>query len=547
MQSKSQEQTIKEQQEEIARLKKRLDSDQYTLQLEAEKAEAEAASRAKSAFIANVSHDIRTPLSGLIGLSELLQHEMPYAEQKELARMLSSSGEQLLGMLNRVLELIDSELDVHPEPTPLPFNFETLLNELVNLEKPALIEKKLKLNIKLDKIPKQIICDKRLVFRILLNLLSNAIRFSNKGSIHIKAWLGEKSLNKAMLYCQIDDQGQGIETEQINRLFDPRYQYSAYYGHHKEGQGMGLTIVKNHIRQLKGHIDVQSKPGKGTTVLIRLPVALPQLNSLFNEASPQIREIAADNDTSSGNKARILLVEDNKLALKVARKLLEHYHIEVISAHSIAEAMELIHHESFDLLLTDIGLPDGNGFDLCQALREYEQQQQLPAHPVVGLGADVEFPETAETVEMDLLIDKPLTPEKIETELFVLLNLLPGTSSHDRLPLFEPEKALENFGGYDALADLLTMFHQHELPSHLQQIQTAVEKNQPQDLRQILHRFKSTCLYCSLTRLHAFTREWEQSLEHSKVNQSQLLRQFSRLCEETSGRTEQWLEDFSRS
>jgi signal transduction histidine kinase len=218
----------------------------YLKKIEAElqqaKEKAELASQAKSDFIANMSHDIRTPLSGVIGLSELLESTLINPEQKEEAHLLHDSGEQLLGMLNDILSTVRAG-DIDEEVINSSFDLPQCIDDLIKLERPTTVVKHLNLVVNIDKtIPQFIISDRKKIHRILLNLLSNAIKFTPKGEIKIQVKCLEETKEQYHLQFLIIDTGIGIPKELQAKVFDRFYRVEPSYKGIYKGYGLGLHI-----------------------------------------------------------------------------------------------------------------------------------------------------------------------------------------------------------------------------------------------------------------------------------------------------------------
>ena len=241
--------------------------------LEKARDQAESANRAKSEFIANMSHDIRTPLTGIIGLSSILKDEISDPEHKEHAHMLNISGEQLLSLLNSVLDIVASD-SIHERRLNIQhFNLREILYSLIELELPALELKSTQLHLELDDaIPDLIAADKEKIYRILLNLLSNAIKFTHNGHIYLSVQMKEDKDESSILQFQIKDTGIGIAPELQDKIFDEFFRASPSYEGKFDGYGVGLHIVQQYLKRLKGNILVKSEEGKGTCVTFTLPL-----------------------------------------------------------------------------------------------------------------------------------------------------------------------------------------------------------------------------------------------------------------------------------
>lgn len=361
---------------------------------------AESAIRAKTEFLTNMSHDIRTPLASIIGLAEnLLANEANETKKQELNYLLSS-GNQLLTLLNDVLEFSRLESGV------LQLRWETvdikdLSQNLYILMQPQARTKNLifTLNIQ-DNVPTHIQTDRMRLQRVLLNLLSNAIKFTNAGSIHFTlSWVDTKKV----LIFEVQDSGIGIAPpfhqdifEKFTRISSSNQQI-AY-----EGSGVGLYVVKRFVDELHGTIEVVSDIGKGTTFRVSLPVEAEVENVIDKKGAEQeVKNFLIPRNLP------VLVVEDNEVAQLIARKVLDEFGCIIDIAPSLRIAQDYLSHNQYRLILLDLGLPDGEGKQLLPAIRK--QQKNVS---VVILTANKENAE--EINAADFVMNKPFTRSACE-------------------------------------------------------------------------------------------------------------------------------------
>ncbi|WP_133130630.1 PAS domain-containing hybrid sensor histidine kinase/response regulator, partial [Legionella yabuuchiae] len=335
-------------------------------ELKLAKEKAEVANRAKSEFIANMSHDIRTPLSGIIGISSILEDEAKDDGIKEYAHMLNISGEQLLSLLNAVLELVSAKSLGKKKLNLKSFSIKEMLNNLFELELPSL---KLKdIDFKLDvgpNMPDVVLSDKEKVYRILLNILSNAIKFTHYGRITIQVNLVEEQEEDIKLCFKVIDTGIGIPEEDIHKVFDQFYRSTSSYEGNFDGYGIGLHIVRDYLEKLHGRVEIQSEEGKGTTIALTIPMKKASATKISGvepeTALPQKQSYSNLEITPENESAFVLLVEDNFIARKIASDVLTKAGCRVMQAETSTKAYELAQSHRFDFILTDIGLPDFSG------------------------------------------------------------------------------------------------------------------------------------------------------------------------------------------
>lgn len=503
---------------------------------------AEAANNAKNEFIQNMSHDIRTPLTGIIGLSSLLQQETSPHEIQEQAQLINISAEQLLSLLNSVLEIASIQ---NPEERRLDlkaFDFIKLLNSIYELELPTVKIKNLNLQIDIDQqVPQYIISDAVKIHRIVLNLLGNAIKFTQQGFIKISVQQKKLGHSKIELEIRIADSGIGIAQEEQSKIFDQFYRVSPSYQGLYSGQGIGLHIVRKYIKLLQGSITIDSKEQVGTTFIIKIPVEIAK-----EQATSKPHPPATVKSSFTGNAPLILLVEDNPVALKVAEALALKADCRYLSANNAEEALHLYkNNPDIRLVLSDIGLPDRSGNELAQAIRTCENAENRATVKIIGLTAHAIDKTRAACLEagMDDLWAKPLQLSRLQNEIHQtaknflsvdlpnneeeLFNLLP-------YPLFDRQSGLENAGNEVLLQELLQEMKNHFLVEEMEKSKHAFSEKDWAKIAELAHKMKSSALYCGTIRLKMAC----QYLEHYyKAGHSQLLeplyKQFIQVINET--------------
>jgi two-component system aerobic respiration control sensor histidine kinase ArcB len=342
---------------------------------------AEAASIAKTEFIANMSHDIRTPLTGVIGLSEILEQTLQNEEDREKAHMLHGSGEELLHMLNEILDDVRAGNLRDKDVKTVSFDLHQCIQDLIRLESPAVTLKNLELQTNIaPNVPRYIKSDHNKIHRILLNLIGNAIKFTPSGCITLSIECLHCTDDKAHLKFSVSDTGIGIPEDARDQIFNRFFKVSSSYNGVYNGHGLGLHIAQSYVKLLGGHITLTSKEGTGSTFHFNLECALGQeLKDTSQYHTPQV--LLPD----STKAPHLLLVEDNLIALKSLELLLKQKNYTFSSVTSGEEAWAMWNSLPFDLMVTDVGLPGISGIELTQRIRKHEQQLGKPRLPVIGL------------------------------------------------------------------------------------------------------------------------------------------------------------------
>jgi len=388
---------------------------------------AEAANEAKTEFLQNMRHDIRTPLSGIVGCARIIQSDADDPKKvSEYAEDLIQSSEALLNFLNRVLEGIK----VANGEMPLikkKFDLKKTIQAIIDLNKSLAAKKKLDLTLEIDeKIPPYLVGDPIRLQRIILELVANALRYTQQGNVDVNIKKLKKKTNQQIIEITVKDTGIGIPADKQDEIFTPFTRLSPSYQGIYKGLGLGLSIVKQFINDLGGEIYVESKLKKGTIFTCRIPFQIPLVmdnigiediplaiksETYINKNSSKI-DTAQNNYDLDSNKKRLLLVEDDKLAAKIAQSILAELDCVIDIAPDAKTALERIQSKDYQLILMDIGLPDMDGIALAHRIR-LQQWQRTDTTPIVGLTAhiDVENRQRCLDAGMNTVILKPLNKE----------------------------------------------------------------------------------------------------------------------------------------
>ena len=390
------------------------------------KEKAEAANHVKEEFIRNMSHDIRTPLSGIIGISSLIEQEAKTTEEKERARMVNISGEQLLTLLNSVLDIVAIDSVKENQISLSTFDIRELLQNLYDLELPSIKLKNLDLRIHIeDEVPQFIQSDPVKIHRVLLNFLGNALKFTEKGFIEVHLRLKSKTNNILILEFSIRDSGIGIAHRDKKKIFKRFYRANPSSQGIYSGYGVGLHIVKKYMQLLKGQINIESAPGEGTIFTVIIP-ALAALDPNVNVTkNTQLAFPMKQLETKSEKQPFLLLIEDNIIALKTVETIVKRANCDFKSAMSGREAFLLFKENQFDLIFSDLGLPDISGVELAQLFRQFEKKEGRNPVPIVGLTAQTlsEAEQHALLSGMDKVLVKPIRYEVLQSVMKEFITL----------------------------------------------------------------------------------------------------------------------------
>ncbi|RZJ30186.1 MAG: response regulator [Flavobacterium sp.] len=368
-------------------------------ELQLAKDKAEKASKARSEFLSTVSHELRTPLNAINGITHLLLEEQPKKSQLNYLESLKFSGNYLLTFINEILEINRIESS-NVQAEAINFNLKLLLENIQNSLRELAQQNNNKYLVEIDQsIPDNLIGDPTKLSQIFINLINNALKFTQNGEVKVIAKLMELDEESSSIYFKIVDTGIGIPEDKQETIFDSFSQGSIEINRKYGGTGLGLNIVKKLIDILGGQIRLESKVGKGSTFSFGLKFGL---GSAMN-----VEENKEYDETVFINK-KILLIEDNKINQMITKKMLENKQMLVEIIDNGEDAIEAVKNNYYDLVLMDVHLPGINGTIATQSIRTFDTHTRIIALTAISLNENREM---LLSYGMNDVITKPFDPE----------------------------------------------------------------------------------------------------------------------------------------
>jgi PAS domain S-box-containing protein len=478
--------------EEIA-IRKRTESE---LQLAKEK--AEESNRLKSQFIANVSHEIRTPLNAIIGFSELMLNSNDLKIVHKYARSTLHESEIFLGLINDLLDNARIEAGKMPleEQT---FDLRALMETIVSTSNVHARRKGLDFILQVDNdVPLWLWGDDHHLRQILMNLIVNAVKFTDKGSITVKVSLHYQEGLTAYLRFDVIDTGIGIPKDKQATIFESFTQADGSMTRRYGGTGLGTTIALHLARMMHGDITLESEPGKGSRFIVTLPMkiqASPPADIGATQSEPDDQPLPV----ASGDKRNVLLVEDYPPNQEVARHHLEKAQYVVDTAENGEEAVAACGRKQYDLILMDLQMPVMDGFEATRLIRaNYSQYKSVPILAMTA-NASTEALIQCRKIGMDDIITKPIRRIpfiKAVTKWFKG-NATDGADHpqpaaperHQDVP-FDLKQAIDEFGGDRSLVEAMIEQFLNKVQNQILSIQNALQSKEKEAIRKEAHRIR---------------------------------------------------------
>lgn len=447
---------------------------------------AEEANQAKSDFVANISHEVRTPLNGILGMAELTLRDTLPSKARESIRVIRDSGQYLLTIINDLLDFSKVESgkltieSVH-------FSLGKILRDTVELLSIRAKEKNIYLELEIaEDVTDIAFSDPVRIRQIVTNLVGNSLKFTEKGGVSIKVSKTADFGESEQVRIDVIDTGIGIPESKLGLIFEPFSQADGSTTRKYGGTGLGLTITKRFIELLDGQILVTSEVGKGSVFSVTLPIAHGEKELI--EATEDVAFF------QSVEGLKVLVADDVAVNRDVARRILEQMGCEVELAVGGAEAVKIASERDFDLIFMDLQMPDVDGYEASRGIRRFEEQTGRIKVPIVALSAHISEGEIEKyrKAGIDKHAEKPLNLSKIN-------QILSGTTPKERMrndnvPVFAFEELYEQFGNdIDMVREIVEVFRD-DYEILYNDLSWAVKNDQRELIKRTAHALKGGLL-----------------------------------------------------
>jgi signal transduction histidine kinase/CheY-like chemotaxis protein/HPt (histidine-containing phosphotransfer) domain-containing protein len=453
-------------------------------------------------FLANMSHEIRTPMNAMLGFTNLLKRTELNPMQREYIQNIHSAGENLLTLVNDILDLSKIQAGMmHIEETR--FSLRSMVSSVGAMFIEKIREKDIRFNVHIDKdVPDILTGDAVRLTQVLVNLISNAVKFTDEGEISVYVQLRSATETEAHIRLCVKDTGIGIAPEKQATIFERFQQAELETTRRFGGTGLGLSIVKQLVEMQGGSIRLKSEPGKGSEFIVDLNYNLPDLAQMYSEA------LAEQEEQVPLTKIRVLIAEDNMMNQQLVRHLMKSWSLDHTIVSTGVEAVDALKHDPYSIVLMDIQMPDMDGYTATTVIRN---ELRLDV-PIIAMTAHAMVGEKEKCLQLGMndYVSKPIK----ET---VLYNIIARHSQHIPEKKEEPITHvsldyLHQLSGNDKEfeREILKQFLE-QVPAELSDLRTSIDQKNYDQVRRTAHSLKSTVGYVGLAaELHPYLEQIER-------------------------------------
>ncbi len=510
-------------------------------ELEKEKQIAERSNRAKSDFLANVSHEIRTPINAVLGMNEMILRETRSKTIKGYAYNIEGAGKSLLALINDLLDFSKIESG-KMELVEAPYELSSALNDVSNMIWFKANQKKLEFQVHVsDKIPDKLYGDVVRVKQVLTNILNNAVKYTEIGSVTFEAGCFRTGPYMVMLEFSVRDTGIGIREEDKEKLFTKFSRVDLQKNNTIEGTGLGLVITENLLELMGGDISLESEYGKGSCFKVRIPqkvMGTEMIGNFREKFEKSLKENAVYKESFIAPSARILAVDDTAINLTVIEGLLKKTQVKIDTALSGKEALRKVKNNVYDLIFLDFRMPEMDGIETLKAMKAMSETENLNLKtPVICLTANaiVGARDTYIKAGFDDYLTKPVDYERLEKMMISYLpedkiTIVKGDEEDEQdsdlnLPEWlldveglDAELGVRNCGSEESYMETLRIFNE-TIESTADEIENYWKHDQWDDYTTKVHALKSSARIIGATQLSENARYMESCGNEGRVDE----------------------------
>ncbi len=527
-------------------------------ELEEQKQIASDANEAKSRFLASMSHEIRTPINSVLGMDEMILRESSEKEILSYARDIQTSGRTLLSLINDILDFSKIE-EGRMEILPVEYEPASVINDMVNMIKGRAEAKGLKFEVEVDeKVPDLLIGDEIWIKQIILNLLTNAVKYTHRGSVRFEVSYEKKSEDSIMLGVKISDTGIGMKSEDMEKLFAPYERIEEVRNRSVEGTGLGMSIVKNLLDMMGSSLQVKSVYGEGSEFFFEISqqvVSWEPLGNLAERLEKRLAESGEYHELFHAPDARILIVDDTPVNLTVMEKLLGKTRIGIDTAMSGRQAIRLMEDKSYDVVFIDHMMPEMDGIETLHRMKDMGDDQKkgiyiiLTANAVSGAremflneGFNDYLSKPIDSRLLEEMLKKYLPPSKVlDPKEDVVENKAADEEKDDLAWLNDVEgldvkSGIEYCESKDIFMAVLVAFYD-SAKDNADEIERYYDNKDIKNYTVKLHALKSSAAVIGAKELSEHARELEiagkeENLEKINRETGQLLKEYRKLYQD---------------
>ncbi len=523
-----------------------------------EERRARAANEAKSNFLANMSHEIRTPINAVLGMNEVILRECKDENILEYARNIESAGRTLLSLINDILDFSKIEAG-NMEINEAEYEFSSVLNDVYNMVHIKAEQKILELKFNIDEeLPDTMYGDEMRLRQVIVNILNNAIKYTQKGSVTLDVSGTRKYDDTILLKIDVTDTGMGIKQEDLENLFDKFKRLDMEKNKTVEGSGLGLAITSSLLKLMGGSISVQSEYGKGSVFSIELPQKIigdTRIGDFRSRISSNLKDRKEYKESFTAPNAFILVVDDTPMNHVVIRELLKPTKVQIDTARSGAECLEKQHDIKYDLILLDYRMPGMDGTETFHRIKEDKDSPNADT-PIIVLTANAisGARDNFLKVGFDDYLSKPVESDKLEEALIrflpkdkVIITInedepagegdtgqneeVQEASWYDKLKCLDREAGLKNCGTMDSYLSILKVYYE-SIDSCVNNIENTYNEEKWKDYTSFVHSAKSTSRTIGATSLSKLAQRLEaagneKDLDTIKEHTDELLKMYA--------------------